>query len=124
MSEYTQRMLARNLVTALLRTCIVIAAVSVLTWIFLDRRSAMVVWVGAGVIALPQIWLASSLFSRFGAQVPALLGAVKFGLSALLFGAWFVTTSDPQPGALFLGAMVVLVSSPVFYHLAAKHEGK
>lgn len=90
----------------------------------LGRRSAMVIWVGAGVIALPQIWLASSLFSRFGAQVPALLGAVKFGLSALLFGAWFVTTSDPQPGALFLGAMVVLVSSPVFYHLAAKHEDK
>jgi len=56
--------------------------------------------------------------------VPVLLGAVKFGLSALLFGAWFVTTSDPQPGALFLGAMVVLVSSPVFYHLAAKHEDK
>ena len=90
--------------------------------VFLGGDAALAVWVGAAIIGLPQAWLATSMFSRFGAQAPTLLGIAKFSLSALLFGLWFAKASDPQPGAIFMGAIAVLVSSPVFYYLAAKDK--
>ena len=99
-----------------------IAALSAGAWFFLDGDAALAVWVGAAIIGLPQAWLATSMFSRFGEKAPTLLGIGKFSLSALLFGLWFAKASDPQPGAIFMGAIAVLVSSPVFYYLAAKDK--
>ena len=103
-------------------TSVLIAALSVGVWFFLGGDAALAVWVGAAIIVLPQAWLATSIFSGFGAQAPTLLGIAKFSLSALLFGLWFAKAPDPQPGAIFMGAIVVLVSSPIFYYLAAKDK--
>ena len=113
-------MLAHHLVKALVYSGALIGALSIGFWFFLGGDAALAVWVGAAIIGLPQAWLATSMFSRFGAQAPTLLGIAKFSLSALLFGVWFAQASDPQPGAIFVGAIAVLVSSPVFYYLAAK----
>jgi hypothetical protein len=113
-------MLAQHIVKAMSYTGALIGALSVGVWFFLGSHAAIAVWVGAAIIGLPQAWLATSMFSRFGAQAPTLLGIAKFSLSALLFGVWFAKASDPQPGAVFVGAIAVLVSSPVFYYLAAK----
>jgi len=118
--EYTRTMLAQHIVKAMSHTGALIGALSVGVWFFLGSDAAIAVWVGAAIIGLPQAWLATSMFSRFGAQAPTLLGVAKFSLSALLFGVWFAKASDPQPGAVFVGAIAVLVSSPVFYYLAAK----
>ena len=120
MAEYTRTMLAHQLAKALVFTNVLIAALAAGVWFFLGGDAALAVWVGAAIIGLPQAWLGASLFSRFGAQAATLLGIVKFSLSALLFGLWFAKASDPQPGAIFMGATAVLVSSPVFYYLAAK----
>ena len=122
MAEYTRTMLGHHFAKALVVTSVLIAALSVGVWFFLGGDAALAVWVGAAIIGLPQAWLATSMFSRFGAQAPILLGIVKFSLSALLFGLWFAKASDPQPGAIFMGAIAVLVSSPVFYYLAAKDK--
>ena len=122
MAEYTRRMLARHFAKALVFTIVLIAALSTVVWFFLGGDAALAVWVGSAIIGLPQSWLATSMFSRFGAQAPTLLGIAKFSLSALLFGLWFAKASDPQPGAIFMGAIAVLVSSPVFYYLAAKDK--
>ena len=122
MAEYTRTMLGRHFAEALVGTSVLIAALSVGVWFFLGGDAALAVWVGAAIIGLPQVWFAASMFSRFGAQAPTLLGIVKFSLSALLFGLWFAKASDPQPGAIFMGAIVVLVSSPIFYYLAAKDK--
>ena len=115
-------MLAHHFAKALVFTNVLIAALSVGVWFFLSSDAALAVWVGAAIIGLPQAWLAISMFSRFGAEAPTLLGIAKFSLSALLFGLWFAKASDPQPGAIFVGAIAVLVSSPVFYYLAAKNK--
>ena len=113
-------MLAHHFAKALVFTSVLIAALSTVVWFFLGGDAALAVWVGSAIIGLPQAWLVTSMFSRFGAQAPTLLGIAKFSLSALLFGLWFAKASDPQPGAIFMGAIAVLVSSPVFYYLAAK----
>jgi hypothetical protein len=113
-------MLAHHFVRALVYTSVLIGVLSFGVWLFLGAYAAFAVWVGAAIIGLPQAWLATSMFSRFGAQAPTVLGIAKFSLSALLFGLWFAKASDPQPGAIFAGAIAVLVSSPVFYYLAAK----
>jgi hypothetical protein len=115
-------MLAHHLAKVLVSTSVLIAALSTGVWFFLGGDTALAVCVGAAIIGLPQAWLATSMFSRFGAQAPTLLGIAKFSLSALLFGVWFAKASDPQPGAIFMGAIAVLVSSPVFYYLAAKDK--
>ena len=122
MAEYTRTMLAHHFAKALVFTSVLIAALSVGVWFFLGGDAALAVWVGAAIIGLPQAWLATSMFSRFGAQAPTILGIAKFSFSALLFGLWFAKASDPQPGAIFMGAIAVLVSSPVFYYLAAKDK--
>lgn len=122
MAEYTRTMLAHHFAKALVFTSVLIAALSTVVWFFLGGDAALAVWAGAAIIGLPQAWLATSMFSRFGAQAPTLLGIAKFSLSALLFGLWFAKASDPQPGAIFVGAIAVLVSSPVFYYLAAKDK--
>jgi hypothetical protein len=113
-------MLAHHFVRALVYTSALIGVLSFGVWLFFGTDAAFAVWVGAAIIGLPQAWLATSMFSRFGAQAPTVLGIAKFSLSALLFGLWFAKASDPQPGAIFAGAIAVLVSSPVFYYLAAK----
>ena len=115
-------MLAHHFAKALVFTSVLIAALSTVAWFFLGGDAALAVWAGAAIIGLPQAWLATSMFSRFGAEAPTLLGIAKFSLSALLFGLWFAKASDPQPGAIFVGAIAVLVSSPVFYYLAAKDK--
>ena len=120
MAEYTRTMLAHHFAKALVFTSVLIAALATVVWFFLGCDAALAVWVGSAIIGLPQAWLVTSMFSRFGAQAPTLLGIAKFSLSALLFGLWFAKASDPQPGAIFMGAIAVLVSSPVFYYLAAK----
>ena len=122
MAEYTRTMLAHHLAKVLVSTSVLIAALSTGVWFFLGGDTALAVCVGAAIIGLPQAWLATSMFSRFGAQAPTLLGIAKFSLSALLFGVWFAKASDPQPGAIFMGAIAVLVSSPGFYYLAAKDK--
>ena len=122
MAEYTPTMLAHHFAKALVFTSVLIAALSTVVWSFLGGDAALAVWVGSAIIGLPQAWLATSMFSRVGAQAPTLLGIAKFSLSALLFGLWFAKASDPQPGAIFMGAIAVLVSSPVFYYLAAKNK--
>ena len=122
MVEYTRTMLAHHFAKTLVFTSVLIAALSTVVWFFLGGDAAVAVWVGSAIIGLPQAWLATSMFSRFGAQAPTLLGIAKFSLSALLFGLWFAKASDPQPGAIFMGAIAVLVSSPVFYYLAAKNK--
>ena len=122
MAEYTRTMLAHHFTKALVFTSVLIAALSVGVWFCLGVDAALAVWVGAAFVGLPQAWLATSMFSRFGAQAPTLLGIAKFSLSALLFGLWFAKSTDPQPGAIFMGAIAVLVSSPVFYYLAAKNK--
>ena len=122
MAEYTRTMLAHHFVKALVFTTVFIAALSAGVWFFLGGDASLAVWVGAAIIGLPQIWLATGMFSRFGAQAPTLSGIAKFSFSALLFGVWFAKASDPQPGAIFMGAIAVLVSSPVFYYLAAKDK--
>ena len=122
MAEYTRTMLAHHFAKVLVFTSVLVAALSVGVWFFLGGDAALAVSVGAAIIGLPQAWLATSMFSRFGAQAPTLLGIAKFILSALLFGLWFAKASDPQPGAMFMGAIAVLVSSPVFYYLAAKDK--
>lgn len=120
--EYTQKMLARHLITALSYLMVVIGMLAIGMLVVMGRGAALALCVGAIIIAGPQMWLATSMFSRFGAQVPTLLGIAKFSLSALFFGVWFAEAQDPQPGPLFLGAIVVLVCSPVFYYLAARRE--
>lgn len=120
--EYTRKKLAHHLIHALSQTSVVIVVLAISTWVFWSLNAAIALCAGAAIIAGPQIWLAMSMFSRFGAQAPTLLGIAKFSLSALLFGVWFARAQDPQPGPLFLGAVVVLVCSPVFYYLAAKDE--
>ena len=122
MAEYTRTILAHHFAKALVFTSVLIVALAAGVWFFLGGDAASAVWVGAAIIGLPQAWLATSMFSRFGAQAPTLLGIAKFSLSALLFGLWFAKASDPQPGAIFMGAIAVLVSSPVFYYLATKGE--
>ena len=122
MAEYTRTMLAHYFAKALVFTSVLIAALSTVVWFFLGGDAASAVWAGAAIIGLPQAWLATSMFSRFGAEAPTLLGIAKFSLSELLFGLWFAKASDPQPGAIFVGAIAVLVSSPVFYYLAAKDK--
>ena len=122
MAEYTRTMLAHHFAKALVFTIVLIAALSTVVWFFLGGDAALAVWVGAAIIGLPQAWLATSMFSRFGGQAPTILGIAKFSLSALLIGLWFAKASDPQPGAIFTGAIAVLVSSPVFYYLAAKDK--
>jgi hypothetical protein len=115
-------MLAHHFVRALVFTSVFIVALSGGVWFFHGGDAALAIWVGAAIVGLPQAWLATSMFSRFGAQAPILLGIAKFSLSGLLFGLWFAKASDPQPGAIFVGAIAVVVSSPVFYHLAAKDK--
>ena len=122
MAEYTRTMLAHHFAKALVFTSVLIAALSTVVWFFLGCDAALAVWVGSAIIGLPQAWLVTSMFSRFGAQAPTLLGIAKFSLSALFFGLWFAKASDPQPGAILMGAIAVLVSSPVFYYLAAKDK--
>ena len=122
MVEYTRTTLARHLAKALLYTSVVIGVVSLGVGLLLDPGAAIAVWVGAAIVGLPQLWLATSLFSRFGAQAPTLLGIAKFSLSALLFGVWFAKSPNPQVGPVFLGAILLLVCSPVFYFWAAKQE--
>ena len=122
MVEYTRTTLARHLARALLYTSVVIGVVSLGVGLLLDAGAAIAVWVGASIVGLPQVWLATSLFSRFGAQAPTLLGIAKFSLSALLFGVWFAKSPNPQVGPVFLGAILLLVCSPVFYFWAAKQE--
>jgi len=121
-AEYTRTMLAHHFAKALAFISVLIAALSAGVWFFLGGDAAIAVWVGAAIIGLPQAWFAASIFSRFGGQLPALLGIAKFSLSALLFGLWFANAPDPQPGAIFMGAIAVLISSPVFYYLAAKDK--
>lgn len=120
--EYTQKMLARHLITALSYLMVVISVLAIGTWVVVGGSAARALFVGAIIIAGPQMWLATSMFSRFGAQVPTLLGIAKFSFSALFFGVWFAKAQDPHPGPLFVGAIVVLVCSPVFYYLAARKE--
>ena len=120
--EYTRKKLALHLIRALAQTCTVIGVIAISIWVLVGSNTAIALCAGAAIIAGPQSWLAWSMFSRFGAQVPTLLGIAKFSLSGLLFGVWFVKAQDPQPGALFSGAIVVLVCSPVFYYLAAKKD--
>jgi len=120
--EYTRKKLAHHLICALAQTSTVIGVIVVSIWMLVGSSAAIALCAGAAIIAGPQVWLALSMFSRFGAQAPTLLGIAKFSLSALLFGVWFVKAQDPQPGALFSGAIVVLVCSPVFYYLAAKKD--
>jgi len=115
-------MLAHHFAKALAFISVLIAALSAGVWFFLGGDAALAVWVGAAIVGLPQAWFAASIFSRFGGQLPALLGIAKFSLSALLFGLWFAKAPDPQPGAIFMGAIAVLISSPVFYYLAAKDK--
>ena len=122
MVEYTRTTLARHLAKALLYTSVVIGVVSLGVGLLLDAGAAIAVWIGAAIVGLPQLWLATSLFSRFGAQAPTLLGIAKFSLSALLFGVWFAKSPNPQVGPVFLGAILLLVCSPVFYFWAAKQE--
>ena len=120
--EYTRKKLAHHLVSALSYTSMMVGVLATGVWVLLGSTAAVALCVGSAIIAGPQIWLAASMFSRFGAQAPTLLGVAKFSLSALLFGAWFAKAQDPQPGPLFLGAIAVLVCSPVFYYLAAREE--
>ena len=120
MVEYTRTMLAHHLIKALVTTSILIGALSSSVWFCLGGDAALAVWGGAAIVGLPQIWFAISMFSRFGALAPTILGIAKFSLSALLFGLWFAKVQDPQPGAIFMGAIAVLASGPVFYYLAAK----
>ena len=122
MVEYTRTTLARHLTKALLYSSVVIGVVSLGVGLLLDVGAAVAVWVGAAIVGLPQVWLATSLFSRFGAHAPTLLGIAKFSLSAVLFGVWFAKSSNPQAGPVFLGAVVLLVCSPVFYFWVAKQE--
>ena len=122
MAEYTRTMLAHHFAKALVFTSVLIAALSAGVWFFLGGDAALAVWVGAAIIGLPQAWLATSMFSRFGAQTPTLLGIAKFSLSALLFGLWFAKASYTQPGTIFMGAIAVLVSRPVFSSLAAQDK--
>jgi len=95
---------------------------ALIVWVVADSKAAIALCIGAGIVGGPQIWLAASMFSRFGAQAPTLLAIAKFSFSALLFGVWFAKAPNPHPGPLFLGATVVLVCSPAFYHLAARKE--
>ena len=122
MVEYTRTMLAQHIVKAMSYTGALIGALSAGVWFFLGSDAAIAVWVGAAIIGLPQAWLATSMFSRFGAQAPTLLGIAKFGLSALLFGVWFAKSPNPQAGPVFLGAVLLLVCSPVFYFWVAKQK--
>ncbi len=121
-AEYTRTMLAHHFAKALVSISVLIAALSVGVWFFLGGDAAIAVWIGAAIVGLPQAWLATSMFSRLSVQAPTLLGIAKFSLSALLFGLWFAKASDPQPVPIFMGAIAVLVSSPVFYYLAAKDK--
>ena len=84
MAEYTRTMLAHHFARALVFASVLIAALSAGVWFFLGGDAALAVWVGAAIIGLPQAWLATSMFSRVGAQAPTLLGIAKFSLSALL----------------------------------------
>lgn len=120
--EYTRKKLAHHLIRALSYTSVVIGVLAISAWVLSSFNAAIALCAGAAIIAGPQVWLAMSMFSRFGAQAPTLLGIAKFSLSALLFGVWFARAQDPQPGPLFLGAIAVLVCSPVFYYLAAREE--
>ena len=120
--EYTREKLAHHLIRALSYTSVAVGVLALVVWVVTDSSAAIAVCVGAGIVGGPQIWLAASIFSRFGAQAPTLLGIAKFSFSALLFGVWFAKAQNPHPGPFFLGATVVLVCSPVFYHLAARKE--
>ena len=122
MVEYTRKKLAQHLIRALVHTGVVIGVLAVGVWMLSGYKAAIALFTGAAIIAGPQVWLAMSMFSRFGAQAPTLLGIAKFSLSALLFGVWLAKAQDPQPGPLFSGAIAVLVCSPVFYYLAAREE--
>ncbi|MDB3932710.1 hypothetical protein N9393_00095 [Luminiphilus sp.] len=122
MVEYTRTTLARHLAKALLYSSVVIGVVSLGVGLLLDADAAIGVWVGAAIVGLPQVWLAASLFSRFGAHAPTLLGIAKFSLSALLFGVWFSKSPNPQAGPVFFGAVLLLVCSPVFYFWVAKQK--
>ncbi len=120
--EYTRKMLARHLITALSYSSVVIGVIVMAVWFVMGGNAALAVCAGAAIIAGPQIWLAASMFSRFGSQMPTLLGIAKFSISALLFGVWFAKAQDPQPGPLFLGAVAMQMCSPVFYYLASSKE--
>ena len=120
--EYTRKMLARHLITALSYSSVVIGVIVIAIWFVMGGNAALAVCAGAAIIAGPQIWLAASMFSRFGSQMPTLLGIAKFSISALLFGVWFAKAQDPQPGPLFLGAVAMLMCSPGFYYLASSKE--
>lgn len=122
--EYTRARLAKHLVQAFSYSSALVGAVAAATWAYLGREAGLAVYVGAAIVGMPQVLLAMSMFSRFGAHATVLLGVAKFGLSALLFGAWFSLVDDSQPGAVFVGAALVLVSGPVFYYLAATNDSK
>lgn len=122
MVEYTRTTLARHLAKALLYSSAVVGIESLGVGLLLNAGAAVAVWIGAAIVGLPQVWLATSLFSRFGAYAPTLLGIAKFSLSAVLFGVWFAKSPNPQAGPVFLGAVTLLVCSPVFYFWVAKQE--
>ena len=83
--EYTRKKLPHHL-RALSYTSVVIGVLAISAWVLSSFNAAIALCAGAAIIAGPQAWLAMSMFSRFGAQAPTLLGIAKFSLSALLLG--------------------------------------
>ena len=77
MVEYTRTTLARHLAKALLYSSVVVGIESLGVGLLLNAGAAIAVWIGAAIVGLPQVWLATSLFSRFGAYAPTLLGIAK-----------------------------------------------
>lgn len=115
MGEYSSKQLAVHLVVALATTLVLAAGFSgALVFVF-GGSEGIAFFVGALIIAAPQAWLAISLFSRFAAA-PTLLGIGKFGMSAVLFAVWFSVAAEPAPQALFAGAMLALITTPIAYY--------
>lgn len=102
----------KRLLSAVVTTAIFLVGVALIAGIIRGFNTSIDMLLGAAVVLLPSVWVATSLTSGRSMISPILLGLSRYSLAAAGFAVLFVLRPDSGPLGVLAGSAVALVMPP------------
>lgn len=102
-----------QLLRSLLWVTVGLLAISLIAGFRTGVSGGVEVLVGGLIVLTPNLWLALKISSGRGASNSALMGLAKYSLTGAGFAGWFALNPDSNGGLVLIGAICVLIATPV-----------
>jgi hypothetical protein len=99
--------------SAVVTTAIFLVGVALVAGVFRGFNTSLDMLLGAAVVLLPSVWVATSLTSGRSVISPIWLGLARYSLAAAGFAILFVLRPDSGPLSVLAGSALALVLPPV-----------